>query len=116
MFSLRDSFATPNFPKRYSPDTDCVWQISVPTGYRIKIKFNTFRIRDVDNKKGCLDYVDLRDGNSPYSTFFGRFCGGNNPGTVISSSKSLRIIFHSSTSHAEKSAVGFNASYEAVGK
>lgn len=116
MFKLRDIFTSPNFPNRYQPDTDCVWQINVPNGYRIKVTFHIFRMRDVQNKEGCLDYVDVRDGDSPFSTFFGRFCGGNNPGTLISTSTSFRIIFHSTTPHTEKYANGFATSYEAIGK
>lgn len=110
------SFSTPNFPSHYKPSTDCAWQIKVPKGYRISITFNVFRLQSVDNKKGCLDYVDLRDGDSPFSTFFGRFCGNNNPGNVTSTSNSFRVIFHSSSAHNEQAAIGFSASYERVGR
>ena len=116
MTSMQDSFRTPNFPARYNSNTDCVWQIKVRKGYRIKITFKKFHVQGVDNKKGCLDYVDLRDGRSPFSTFHGRFCGDNNPGIVTSTSNSFRVIFHSSSPHNETSAVGFSASYETVGE
>ena len=116
MTSMQGSFSSPNFPTPYNSSTDCVWQIKVPEGYRIKITFKTFHLQGVDNKKGCLDYVDLRDGDSPFSTFIGRFCGDNNPRVVTSTSTSFRVIFHSSSSHSEASAVGFSASYETVGK
>ena len=116
MTGMQDSFSTPNFPTRYNSYTDCVWQIKVPKGYRIKITFQTFHLQGVDNKKGCFDYVDLRDGDSPFSTFFGRFCGDNSPGVINSTSTSFRVTFHSSSPHNETSAIGFSASYEAFGK
>ena len=116
MTGMQDSFSTPNFPTRYNSYTDCVWQIKVPKGYRIKITFRTFHLQGVDNKKGCFDYVDLRDGDSPFSTFFGRFCGDNSPGIINSTSTSFRVTFHSSSPHNETSAIGFSASYEAFGE
>lgn len=116
MTELQGLFSTPNFPSHYNSYADCVWQIKVPKGYRIKITFQTFQLQGVDNKKGCLDYVDLRDGDSPFSTFFGRFCGENNPGVVTSTSTSFRVTFHSSSPHNQTSAIGFSASYEVIGK
>jgi hypothetical protein len=116
MTNMQGSFSSPNFPTRYNSNADCVWQIKVQEGYRIKLTFETVHLQGVDNKKGCLDYIDLRDGDSPFSTFLGRFCGENNPGVVTSTSTSFRVIFHSSSPHNETSAVGFSASYETVGK
>lgn len=116
MMNMKDSFSTPRFPQRYSPNMDCIWQIRVPNGYKIKITFNEFHLKGVDNKIGCLDYVDLRDGEHPFSTFYGRFCGNNNPGIIMSTSSKFRIIFHSSSPHNETTAVGFSASYESIGR
>lgn len=34
---------SPNYPDDYSSNCDCTWFISAPTGYNVKITFDTFR-------------------------------------------------------------------------
>ena len=114
--SLRGTFSSPNFPFRYPSDTDCVWLIQVPQGYQVKLQFDRFLFRMVDNNLGCLDYIEIRDGKNPLSTFLGRFCGDNKPQEITSSGNYLRVQFHSSMRRDIASDWLFSANYEAVGE
>lgn len=54
LFSLACGFAThaltgavhsPNYPKDYAPGAECIWDISVPLGYHIRLAFEHFDIQ-----------------------------------------------------------------------
>lgn len=47
-------FSTPNYPKPYPLDTECLWTIQVDYGHLIEITFHDF---DFDGIFGCLDGV-----------------------------------------------------------
>uniref|UniRef100_A0A8C1WRC6 Suppression of tumorigenicity 14b n=1 Tax=Cyprinus carpio TaxID=7962 RepID=A0A8C1WRC6_CYPCA len=41
---LRGTFTSPGYPSHYPPQTDCVWNIEVPSGKHIKVKFDKLSI------------------------------------------------------------------------
>ena len=83
---------SPNYPNNYANGIDsCVFTISQPSGTRISLSVNDFRLEG--GSSSCpFDYVEIRNGNSESSPLIGKFCGSNRPPSVIRSSHNhLRI-------------------------
>ncbi len=80
----------------------CFWKISVPSGYRILLKFYDFRT------EFCDDFVQVFDGSSVNDTLMGTFCGVVKPRKLISSSNFMAIKFSSDISSNYR---GFSAEY-----
>jgi len=36
--------SSPNYPDYYKPNKECVWKISVPEGYSVALKFQSFEV------------------------------------------------------------------------
>ena len=96
-------FSSPNFPNNYPQYSRCIWNISVPNGYIIKLTFHQF----------VLDYyarvtitnVASDDGRRPF-----RLYGSSLPSPVYSVGNFSQVIFTSSAYQR----TGFNASYTAI--
>lgn len=109
---------SPNFPNTYPNNVHCVWNITVPKGHRIRIRFTVI---DIEFFFQCdYDWLSLRSGNST----LGRFCGSKHKTInkhhsklpkeyVISPTNECTITFHSDYSN-EESYAGFRAHYIAV--
>lgn len=104
---------SPNFPDTYPNNLHCVWNITVATGYRVKIRFTAF---DVEYFKYCeYDWISMRSGNSTH----GKFCGSKKGvhriphDQLISPTNEVTLIFHSDYSN-EEVYKGFRAHYSAV--
>lgn len=106
---------SPGYPRAYPAGKDCVWQINAPSGFRIKVQFSEFHLREVDSSRGCLDFLEMREGNLPLSKFTGRYCGRNNPGEMVLPSNRLRLSFHSQEGHSDRPA-GFRVRYQFIGR
>ena len=37
--------SSPNYPEYYKPSKECVWKITVPTGFTAALKFQSFEVR-----------------------------------------------------------------------
>jgi len=82
---------SPNYPDDYGADKECVWLLTVPQGYQVALRFNSF---EIENHDECVyDYLDIRDGHSENDTLIGVFCGYKTPGDVKSASNKMRIKF-----------------------
>ncbi|XP_074610724.1 tolloid-like protein 2 [Acropora palmata] len=69
----------------------CLWLITVPKGYRIKVHFSTF---DLQNNTNCSNSaVELIEINGSVSTLKGRYCGSYLPDDVISTSNHLSVMY-----------------------
>ena len=107
-------FISPNFPKNFPPNSNCTWNITVPTGRIIKVTFFNFTLEPKQNKE-CLDAsqgarvfitnVASDDGNQDF-----KMCGRELPPPVYSVGNSIQVKLKSL--HNVYS--GFNASYEAI--
>ncbi|XP_035383018.1 ST14 transmembrane serine protease matriptase b [Electrophorus electricus] len=99
------TFKSPGFPSHYPPQTQCVWEIEVPEGKYIKVKFSKLSIREPgQSPRDCYkDYLEV----NKY-----RMCG-ELPANKVHFSKTNRIsvIFYSDMSYVDK---GFSAEFEAV--
>lgn len=97
------NFSSPYFPSFYPPLVDCVWNINVPQGKKIKIEFSMFRVKEPG--------VDVNNCHKDYIEVLGkRYCGEKGKLVLSSSSNTLEVKFHSDDSYTDK---GFKAIYTA---
>ena len=106
-------FSTPNFPRNYPQYSKCTRNITVPSGYIIKLSFFYFRLEpnqyipcyNAPEARVTVTNVASDDGYQPFM-----LCGQSLPHPVYSVGNSVQVIFTSLNSqHA-----GFNATYTAI--
>lgn len=104
------TITSPNYPRSYSKNLNCQWQITVPTGKKVKLSFVHM---DLEYRSSCsYDYVELRNGFNPYySRIIGRYCGTTIPSPKYSSSNKMLVKFNSDY---HRSGTGFKANWKAV--
>lgn len=87
---------SPGWPANYSPDKECVWIITVPTGRQIQLNFTKFDLEEHDD---CtFDYVEIRNGGTVTSPIIGKYCGSKPPPILSSFSNQFHITFKSDQS------------------
>ena len=37
---------SPNYPEDYQPNKECIWRVSVPVGFQVALKFQSFEVRN----------------------------------------------------------------------
>ena len=99
---------SPLYPFDYPNNMMCTWTITAPSGLRIILTFNYFRLQS--GPCSTYDELEVRDGSSSTSTMKGTYCGTYAP-NIISSGRYLWIRFHSGPSLSYK---GFDARYTIV--
>lgn len=103
-------FTSPNYPKSYPINVQCVWTIVTVPGDTIELKFNDFHLENSGTTCG-YDFVDIRDGSSLDSPLIGKFCSSKIIGRISSTGNSLFIRLKSDGTVSEK---GFRASWRSV--
>ena len=106
-------FSTPNFPSNYPQYSKCTWNITVPSGYIIKLSFLYFRLEphqytpcyDASEARVTVTNVASDDGYQPFM-----LCGQSLFHPVYSVGNSVQVIFTSLRSQYP----GFNATYTAI--
>ena len=107
-------FSTPNFPSNYPQYSKCTWNITVPSGYIIKLSFLYFRLEpyqyipcyyDAPGARVTVTNVASDDGYQPFM-----LCGQSLSPPVYSVGNSVQVIFTSLRSQYP----GFNATYTAI--
>ena len=107
-------FSTPNFPNNYPQYSRCIWNITVPSGYIIKLSFLYFRLGPYQysscyyNAPGARVTVTNVTSDDGYQSFM--LCGQQLPDPVYSVGNSVQVIFTSLSSQYS----GFNATYTAI--
>lgn len=90
---------------------ECVWTISVPEWFRVKLTFTDFVMRTT-----CCsckhDFLEIRDGSLENSTHIGRFCAKTEPKFVFSTGNVIWVKFTSDFRTYRDNR--FRLSYEAV--
>ena len=98
--------ASPNYPEDYHPSKECVWRITVPEGFQVALKFQSFEIENHDN---CVyDFIEIRDGGNEDAPLLGSYCGYKMPEDLKSTSNKLFVKFVSDGSVQK---AGFAASF-----
>ncbi|XP_078352602.1 dorsal-ventral patterning tolloid-like protein 1 [Oculina patagonica] len=68
----------------------CLWRVNVPRGYRIKVHFNSF---DVKNTSNCSQAaVEVAEIQGVFNTVLGRYCG-EQPDDVVSTFSFVTVIY-----------------------
>ncbi|XP_048023768.1 ST14 transmembrane serine protease matriptase a [Megalobrama amblycephala] len=97
------SFRSPNFPNYYSPNTTCLWEIEVPVGKFVKLKFPKFLVSSGSSNSCPGDYVEIV-GKS-------KLCGQQPANTIVTvNSNKMTVVFYSNSSHVDR---GFSATFDA---
>ena len=102
------SFSSPNFPNNFPSYIRCTWNITVPSGYTIKISFRNFKLGHRLSRNGSrltITNVASDDGYQPFHLFDDYL-----PPPVYSVGNSIQVNFM--TLNGQYS--GFNASYTAI--
>ena len=108
---------SPNYPAEYSHNSDCNWNVQVPEGSRIELRFDTFSLESHSNCQ--YDSLQVFDGSSSRSrslvtTSSSKLCGSNRPQNIVSSGNTIHLIF---TSDVSVGSSGFRINVlELVGK
>ncbi|XP_059507155.1 mannan-binding lectin serine protease 1 [Stegostoma tigrinum] len=105
---------SPNYPEGYPSDLDLTWNITVPTGFRIKLYFMHF---DLEPSYLCeYDYVKVVS-DDLLETFCGRESTDTEriPGQefVLTKSNTMTVTFKTDFSNEERF-TGFEAHYSAI--
>ena len=96
----------------YEPDLNCHWTVTGPPDKIIKMRFTSFNLemRQNDTHQSCWDYVEVRNGDVPFSPQVGVFCGATAPPDFLSSRDHLWVKFFTDS---DNSAPGFSAVFTA---
>jgi len=71
------SLTSPDYPKKFSPHTQCIYRLSAPEGERIEIEFVDFLLFNNDAEECAQQGLSIRDPES--STTVGKYCGNTKP-------------------------------------
>ena len=96
----------------YEPDLNCHWTVTGPPDKVIKMRFTSFNLerRQNDTHHSCWDYVEVRNGDGPFSPQVGVFCGATAPPDLRSSRDHLWVKFFTDS---DNSGPGFSAVFTA---
>lgn len=97
--------------EQYSESEECVYKVSGDPLSIIKITFSDMHLSICDPDKTNItcdcDYVEVLDGNGPFSELIGRYCGYSLPKEVISTRSAVYIRYVIST--VQRHSTGFKA-------
>jgi len=102
-------FASPNYPRKFEPQTQCNWLLIAPVGYRVKIKFVSFYLvggqvtsRRLDCMHQKLQMNDLLSGKID-----GPYCGNTPPPSLVSTGRMIRVKLQSDALNTNQYYKGF---------
>ncbi|KAJ0056234.1 hypothetical protein NL108_004496, partial [Boleophthalmus pectinirostris] len=103
-------FTSPNYPNTYPPNKECVYILEALPRQRIQLVFD--KNYYIEPSFECrFDHIEVRDGPFGFSPLIDRFCGGKNPGMVLSTGRFMWIKF---SSDEELEGLGFRIKYTFV--
>ncbi|KAM7396598.1 hypothetical protein PAMP_019631 [Pampus punctatissimus] len=101
------TFSSPNYPKTYPPNKECLYVLEALPRQRIELMFDeNFYIEASFECR--FDHIEVRDGPFSFSPLINRFCGSASPGPVLSSGRFMWIRFFSDE---ELEGIGFQVQY-----
>lgn len=107
---MSGNFTSPNFPNIYPNNINCHWSITLEAGYRIKLFFPVMDLEGRNSLSDECDYdsVSVYDGDSQADALMGRWCGREQPPSIISKGNQLLVVLSTDRNEAHR---GFSASY-----
>lgn len=109
LFSDQGDLTSPDYPRNYEDNAHCTWTITVPPNYQVMLRFRSFQVEQSHNCES--DYLEIHDGSNAHFPVMGRYCGFQRMNDIVSSSKSLTVVF---VSDASENYRGFSAQYSKV--
>ncbi|XP_029952951.1 neuropilin and tolloid-like protein 2 isoform X1 [Salarias fasciatus] len=101
------TFSSPNYPKTYPPNKECLYVLEAQPRQRIELLFD--KAFFIEASFECrFDHIEVRDGPFSFSPLINRFCGTACPGLVLSSGRFMWIRFFSDE---ELEGTGFQVQY-----
>uniref|UniRef100_A0A7E4ZZE0 Metalloendopeptidase n=1 Tax=Panagrellus redivivus TaxID=6233 RepID=A0A7E4ZZE0_PANRE len=99
---------SPRYPEPYPANQNCVWQISVPVGYRVAIIFRYFSI---ESHKACsYDRLEVYEGtNDTEDNLIARLCGHRGPKYLTANNSNTAIVKFFSDASIQKT--GFSLEF-----
>ncbi|XP_078593517.1 cubilin-like [Branchiostoma floridae x Branchiostoma japonicum] len=91
-------FTSPNYPGHYGNNETCEWLITVPTGSRLRLTFDSF---DVQNG---FDFLNIYDGANVRASLLRSLTGSRSVSPIVSTSNVMFLRF---TSDGSVTAQGF---------
>ncbi|XP_075972498.1 cubilin homolog [Anticarsia gemmatalis] len=108
--NYRKMFSSPNYPKTYSPNQECAWEIDAGLGFRVSLKF-TGRI-SIEQSPNCTkDAVIIYDWKNNDYVEMGRVCGRHLPPSYNSTNSKLKVVFRTD---AQTNLDGFQAIWDHI--
>ncbi|KAK2582770.1 hypothetical protein KPH14_005035 [Odynerus spinipes] len=95
IFNFGGTFTSPLYPSIYRKDSVCTWDVSVPRGFKVLLKFTVF---DIGTKKTCeRNNVKIYDYNTEGGrTLRNTYCGGDDP-AIFEAEGDKILVEYSST-------------------
>ena len=100
------SIRSPNYPRNYNNYHRCSWGITVPSGYRIELTFQSF------NTEQGFDKLDIYDGDSTSSPVLANQLQGRKSTPLVYQSTGSSMWFHFYSDFSE-TRTGFYATFRA---
>jgi hypothetical protein len=104
------SLTSPDYPKKFNAQTQCMYSIKAPRNQRIEIEFVDFLLLTLDNDKCWRQSLSIRDPMTDISV--GKYCGNTKPPRYNSQSNQLFMYLQSDTDGEYK---GFHIKYRIYG-
>lgn len=106
-FDIVKNISNPTSAFSSNESVFCSWKLYVARGYRIRVHFNSF---DVKNSSNCSQAaVEVAEKQRDIDTVLGRYCGSILPNDVVSTFSFVTVIYTAS-SGSTQTHPGFHAS------
>ncbi|CAH0628596.1 unnamed protein product [Chrysodeixis includens] len=108
--AYQHTFTSPNYPKQYSSNQECSWEIRAREGYRVSLKFvDRFFIEEAAN---CTkDVVIIYDWSNDAYTEMARVCGRQTPPLYNSTHNRMKVVLRTD---ADINQDGFQATWNPI--
>lgn len=104
------SLTSPDYPKKFSPHTQCIYRLTAPVGERIEIEFVDFLLFNNDAEECAEQGLSIRD--PQIETLIGKYCGNTKPPNYTTMDNALFLYLSSTTDGEYK---GFHIKYRVYG-
>ncbi|KAI4498132.1 hypothetical protein M0802_006618 [Mischocyttarus mexicanus] len=106
IFNYGGSFTSPMYPDIYRNDTVCTWDVGVPRGFKVLLKFTFF---DIGTKRTCdRNNVKIYDySENGIRSLRNVFCGGDNPARIEAEGNRILVEYTSTVNNLGTGWVAF---------
>lgn len=104
------SLTSPDYPKQFNPNTQCIYRITAPKGERIELEFVDFLFITTDNEDCHRQSLSLRD--PEVDEIIGKYCGNTKPPNYSTMGDEVFMLLNSESTGEYK---GFHVKYRIYG-